>query len=321
MDLQLSLISGEDNIKNTTINFEGVLGQSSVIKKLEFYLKAHKNGMPIPTLLFSGSHGLGKTYVAEKLAENLGRRFICINSKSLSNSKEFIEDFIIKSVIGETPITILMDESHGLSKDVTTILLSILNPNKDNKNVVEYKNIGIVFDMSKINVIFATTDAHEMFGPLKNRCEQVYFSSYSDSEMIDMLSFYANSIKIKCNLDDIAKACRNRARDGYVLAKNIERFAKINGINVIDDNSWNEIKSIFDIKPMGLNKIELDILKYVAEHGPVSCSNIALSFMVNEDNITSEIEVRLRELDFITNTNRGRVLTETGKQYLENTKC
>ena len=68
---------------------------------------------------------------------------------------------------------------------------------------------------------------------------------------------------------------------------------------------------------MGLKKNELDLLKYIDIHGPISCQNLAASFMVNEDNIKSEIEIRLRELDLITNTTRGRVVTEAGKNYLE----
>lgn len=321
MNMKLTLIAGEGEKNVSPVCFDGVIGQTSVIKQMKFYIEAHRHGIPIPTLLFTGSHGLGKTYIAEKVAKNIGRRFLVVNSKSVSQVQDFIENIVLSEIIGDEPITVLFDESHGLSKEITTLLLTLINPKESNKNVIEYKGVGIEFDMSKINIIFATTDAHEMFNPLKSRCETVYFESYTDIEMIDILKYYIKPIEFNCDLDDVSQACRNRARDGYLLAKNIERYAKINGLSVIDNNAWNSIKEIFGIRSMGLNKTELSLLEYVKNHQPVSCSNMALAFMVNEENVKNEIEVRLRELDLISNTTRGRILTGKGEEYLESVKC
>ena len=295
---------------------DGIIGQELVKKRLEFYISAHKAGISIPTLLFTGSHGLGKTYFAEKIASSLNRRFVVGNAEAFDSVDSFVKIFLLEKVSGDTPVTVLIDEAHMLKKDVTTFLLSLLNPNDKNVNEVSYGPITFRCDLSKVNFIFATTDAHEMFNPLRNRCESVYFDIYSKQEIIDILQFYLPKIDFTCDLEDLALSCRGRARDTYLIAKNIERYSLVNKCFQIDNNRWIELKEIFGIKPMGLNKIELDILKFISSHGPISCVNLAMAFFVNENNVKSELEVRLRELGFITNTTKGRIVTENGKEYL-----
>jgi Holliday junction resolvasome RuvABC ATP-dependent DNA helicase subunit len=79
---------------------------------------------------------------------------------------------------------------------------------------------------------------------------------------------------------------------------------------------WEKIKSIFEIYPMGLNRQEVELLKIINEKGPISSANLALTMMVNTDNIESEIEIRPREIGLIESTTRGRILTENGKEYV-----
>jgi Holliday junction resolvasome RuvABC ATP-dependent DNA helicase subunit len=156
-----------------------------------------------------------------------------------------------------------------------------------------------------------------MFGALKNRCEMIYFEPYSNADVLNILRFYMPGIELKCNLDELSVACRNRARDTYILAKNIERYCGFKNSKCIESNDWNNIKSLFNIKPMGINSVEFDILNYINIHEPISCSNIASGLMTTEESIKTEFEVRLRELDLICNTSQGRVLTDKGKMYIE----
>jgi holliday junction DNA helicase RuvB len=314
-DQCIVLISDNDQI-TPKIELSGVIGQNSVVNKLRFFLASHSVVTPFPTLLMTGSHGLGKTFIAEKLAHNLNRRFIEVNSSTIENTKDFYENLIFGRVIGQTPATILFDEAHSLNNEITTILLTALSPKNGGKTILSYKSQNIEYDMSKINVVFATTDAHLIFKPLINRSTRIYFDAYSPEEMIDMLQLYLPKIKIACNKTDLAMACRGRGRDAYQLAQNINRYCTMYKTNVLDDVGWKFIKNLFEIYPMGLNKQELDLLGFIELSGPISCANLAMHFMINEENIEQEIEVRLRELGFIQNTTKGRIITDDGKKYL-----
>lgn len=319
MNAQLKLIYGETKPSNIVTRFDDVIGQERALLKLKFFMETHSDETPLPTLLFTGSHGLGKTYVAKRLAKNMGRRFVEVNCGVLDKADELFEEVLYKQVHGNAPVTLFFDESHRLSSEITTALLSMLNPSDSMKNVVQFKGLSILFDMSKINVIFATTDAHKMFGPLVNRCQKIYFDSYEKDELIAMLKMYCPEIEeFKCDHSDLSHACRGRGRDTFVIAQNINRYMhQKRGNDVFTKSDWSKFKNIFEIYHMGLNRQELEMLKIVKKAGSISSGNIALAMMINTDNVESELETRPRELGLIKSTSRGRTLTAEGEKYME----
>jgi len=318
-EINVKLISNQD-YESPKIKFDGVVGQDSVINKLKFYLSSHDNKTPFPTMLFTGSHGLGKTFVAKKLAENLHRRFIEVNCGTLSTADDFIQELIIGKIAGDTPVTLLLDEAHTLTGAVTTILLTLLAPSSNNIRTLAYKNMLLEYDLSKINVVLATTDAFRIFPPLLNRCERIYFESYGFADLLDMLQLYLPGIRIEEKNKDLAFACRGRGRDTLKLAQNILRYCHMNKTTNFDKNGWDYIKSIFEIYPCGLNRQEVELLKMINEFQPISSANLAMQMMLSEENIENELEVRCRELAMIKNTSKGRILTEEGIVYLQNVK-
>lgn len=320
-EVTIKLIESKEEPKFSN-GFSDVIGQEKVIEKLRFYIESHSNETPCPTFLFSGSHGLGKTYIAQRVAKSLGRKYVEVNCSNIKTGKELFENIFVGQVMGTKPVTILLDESHDLTSEVSNILLSILNPNKNHKNTVFYDGINYEFDLSLINFIFATTDAYMMFAPLKNRTVNIYFKRYEQEDIVSMLVMYLG-LKVdmlKCDLTDLAHACRNRGRDTFLLASNLKRFLKIksDNKNVLTPKDWDQFKDLFEIYPLGLNNQEKDLLVKIAENQPISASNLALQMMVNENNIRNELEIRLRELGLIESTTRGRILSETGHTYLKN---
>ena len=316
MNGEIKLITG-NSIGQISPIFEKVIGQWAALAKLKFFLSTHDSVTPVPTFLFTGSHGLGKTYVAEKLANSMGRRFIEENCGIMTEAKDFVENVLLKRVIGDGPCTLFLDESHRLSPEITTMLLTLLNPSSDMVNEIYYKNWKVIFDLSKINVIFATTDAYRMFGPLVNRCERIYFESYTQEELLEMLHMYCPHAKFECNLQELSDACRGRGRDAFQLSQKIMRYLKSVKNRYLTDQGWNELKTIFEIQLLGLNRQEVKLLKIIADHDAISVANIALAMMINPDNVESEIEVRPRELGLIKSTSRGRSLTDAGIEYME----
>ena len=314
--LVLPLVAGENGFHKDLSVLQNVIGQDEARKKLMFFIKSHSQQTPFPTMLFTGSQGLGKSYAAGKIADALGRELIEVNCGSCETTKSFIEDVLRDRVLGEKSKTILLDEAHKLSSEVTTILLTFLNPNKQNKNYFAYKNLMYEYDFSKINVVFATTDAHKMFRPLLNRCTEIYFHPYSNDELFDILGFYLPDINLRCSKEDIAYACRGRARDAFLLSQNVQRYCNMRNTGILNKKGWEEIKDIFGIYPKGLNSQEIELMDALQEYGPISCHNLAVILKVNEKNVESELEVRPRELGFIENSAKGRCLTVEGEKYL-----
>ena len=320
MNNTLKLIRGDSNSHLNPGILDKIIGQKDACKKLSFYVKSHSDTTPFPTVIFTGSQGLGKTYMAAKVAESLGRKLIEVNCGNIDEASKFIGDILISKVTGDKEVTILLDEAHKMSSEITTLLLSILNPNESNTNTFSYGEWDIQYDMSKINLIFATTDAHMIFRPLLNRCKEIYFSLYSNSDLFRILEHYVEGIKITCDKESISYATRGRARDAFMVAQDIKRYCNMNKTSVFDDKAWKELKSVFTIYPYGLNSQEVRFLRVLAKESPISCNAIAIKMGVNSDNIESEIEMRPKELGFVRNESRGRLLTQDGLVYLNNLK-
>lgn len=305
---------------NAEVLVSGVTGQEEARRKLAFYVSSNSPNTPFPTLLFTGSQGLGKSYLAKKTAEALNRKFVEINcgSPTIQKAENFIKEVIFDKVLGDVPVTLFLDEAQKLSSEVTTMLLSFLNPNPQHKNRVSSGNFVLEYDFYKINVIFATTDAYAIFKPLRNRCEQVYFSCYSNEELFEIVKMYVGNVTIdQSNWLEIAKACRGRARDAFLLAENIKRLCAVHKTNRITVREWKELTRIFNIYPEGLHSQEVSLLEILAANSPISGYNIAVKMGVNERNVEEDIEIRLKEIGYVKNTPKGRVLTTDGWKYLK----
>lgn len=308
-----------DYVNDSSV-FNTIIGQEEVKKKLVFFVKSHSDVMPIPTFLFTGSQGLGKSFMANKIAVATGRDIVEVNCGTVSTSKDFVERILFEKVAGSTPKTIFLDEAHKLTPEISTFLLTMLNPNEENVNRVAYGNLMVEYDFVKINTILATTDAYKIFRPLLNRCVEVYFNLYENNDLYNILRKYLPDIDLACNVDDIAYACRGRARDAFILSQNIKRYCSMTKKIVFEEGDWNEVKIVFGIHDLGLNSQEIRLMSEVADSQPVSSTNIAIKLGVSVQNVESELELRPRELGLIENTARGRILTDKGVAYLSGVK-
>lgn len=315
--MPLSLIVGNTKGVQDTSVFKNIIGQPEVTRKLAFFVESHSEQTPIPSFLFTGSQGLGKSFMAQKIANSMGRELIEVNCGTIETSEDFIEGVLIGRVSGDTPKTILLDEAQQISPEIATDLLTLLNPNVANKNFLVYKNWSIEYDFSKINTIFATTDAHSIDRPLLNRCVEIYFRLYTNEELFKMLKYYLGNVKILCDPMDVAYACRGRARDAFLLSQHIKRYCNMKGSLVLNEDGWKEIKGIFGIYPYGLNGQEVGLMKILENNFPLSVNNMAIRMGISAQNIEGEIEMRPKELGFIESGTRGRFLSREGKEYLE----
>jgi Holliday junction DNA helicase RuvB len=318
----IKLINGNTHGEVCPETLNGVIGQSDAKKTLDFFIRSHSHDVPFPTLLFTGGHGLGKTYFSSLVTKSLNRKMIEINCGKIKTTKEFV-DIILSRVVGNECKTILLDEGHELSDDITTLLLTMLNPNSENVNYIPYlNNTNLIWDLTKINVIMATTDAYQIFKPLRNRCQEIYFYPYNEKDLYRIVKMYTKGIKLKCDKTELAYLCRSRARDAYVVSQNIIRHTNMKKDKDFCDKDLEELKNFLGYFPMGLKKNEIELLKIIQEESPISSANLAIRLMINESNVKEELEVRLRELGFINSTTKGRVVTDKGENYLKNlTSC
>jgi len=313
----VKLITEENEIVRDYNIFDSVIGQSEACNKLAFLVQSHSKLTPFPPVILAGSAGLGKNYLAQKIAESLGRELVVVNCATCRTAKGFISEVLFGKMLGKKSKTILLDEAHELSDEITTILLTLLNPTPENKNYLSYQNWIVEFDLSEINVLFGTTHHHLLFSPLSNRCTEIYLHPYKNKDLYRILKSYLPGVSLRASRHSLSMACRGRARDAFLLAQNIKRYVAMRNTKVLDAKGWAELSNIFGIHEDGLTSQEIELLKALKAHSPTSCHNLSIALMVDEKNIESEIELHPKRLDLMANGPRGRYLTENGAKYLE----
>ena len=243
--------------------FSNVVGQDAAKKRLNFFLQSYRNDGIVPHVMLVAPKGAGKTLMAKSFARNLlfngkPKPLLEINCASIKNLASFINDVIAPYCVDEN-ITLFMDECSELPKDVTMSLLTMLNPNKDNMNVFNYKDFSWAVDFRKITFLFATTEAQDIFHALMDRCERIDLQEYTHEELGEIVKMAAEDIKFSNDnlVKEIASTLRGSGREAFKMARKLSDYCKNRKKKTFNKKDWLILRQILDILPLQL-LIELD---------------------------------------------------------------
>jgi len=308
------------------MSFDKIIGQDKVKKRLEFFLEAQKTSLISPHILFVAPRGCGKTLIAQTYASNLinsekkKRKLITINCSSLVRLKQFVNDVLVPYVAGKE-VTILFDEASEIPRDITMALLTILNPNKENKNMFSYSDLNLEFDFKKVTFLFATTEAHKIFHALIDRLERIDLEEYSN---VNLASIVKNNVPAKVSdlaIEEISKVLRGNARKATQMANHINLYLSANSRDSFNIEDWKDFSSKMGILPLGLSPLELKVMQTLAEKSETTLTNLSAKTHMTRQSLQRDLENHLQRLNLIEVTPTGRKLTIQGKNYLESLKA
>jgi Holliday junction DNA helicase RuvB len=308
------------------MSFDKIIGQDKVKKRLEFFLEAQKTSLISPHILFVAPRGCGKTLIAQTYASNLinsekkKRKLITINCSSLVRLKQFVNDVLVPYVAGKE-VTILFDEASEIPRDITMALLTILNPNKENKNMFSYSDLNLEFDFKKVTFLFATTEAHKIFHALIDRLERIDLEEYSN---VNLASIVKNNVPAKVSdvaIEEVSKVLRGNARKATQMANHINLYLSANSRDSFNIEDWKDFSSKMGILPLGLSPLELKVMQTLAEKSETTLTNLSAKTHMTRQSLQRDLENHLQRLNLIEVTPTGRKLTIQGKNYLESLKA
>lgn len=193
---------GMDVVKNLILDYLAVMQ----IQKATGRNKVQENGMEhlrgssanAPVLLFLGLQGVGKTSIAESIAQAMGRKFARVSLGAIGDVRtlrgtprheiDSEPGQIIKALIRTQSMNpvILIDEiekasgNKGLLNDVMAALLEILDPEQNSTFVDHYLDYPV--DLSQVFFICTANNLGGLSAALLDRVEIIRFTSYSDEE-------------------------------------------------------------------------------------------------------------------------------------------
>ena len=242
---------------------------------------ALKPNSKAPVFLFIGLQGVGKTSIAESIANAMGRKFARISLgaigdvRTLRGTPKYSIDSepgqIVKSLIrcGTMNPVILLDEiekasgNAGLLNDVMAALLEILDPEQNGNFVDHYVDYPI--DLSSVFFICTANNLGGLSAALLDRVEIIRFTSYSDEEK-----------------EIIAKR--------YILPKVLQSLQISSEYLRIDDNVWPMI-----IRPVGfdagIRQLERNIATIARRAARIIIEGKQIPVVITQENLKQFLEM------------------------------
>ena len=300
-----------------------VVGQDVAKRKLAFLLEGFNATKVLPHLMFIAPKGCGKTTLAKALGRNLNstegkpKRFLEINCSTIKNVKQFINNLMIPHV-HQQECTVLFDEASELPKDVTMAMLTMFNPNPNNRTEFSYEDYVLDIDFSRQTFMFATTEAHQIFHALMDRCDRIDMEDYSYEDLGEIVLRQFDGVTFEDGvLNDIATVLRGNARAAQKMSINIKSYLAAKGKTEFDFDGWNELKFHLGILPLGLSSIEVRVLAHLRDNNECSLTNIAAATGLTPQCIRQDFEMYLQKQGLMSIDTKGRSITSKGQKLLE----
>jgi Holliday junction resolvasome RuvABC ATP-dependent DNA helicase subunit len=302
--------------------FPTVVGQERAKRKLSYLLDNWKSSNIMDNLMFVAPRGCGKTMLATLLAtamktiksNKIGR---IVNCASIKNLNQFINGTIIPYV-HDKDCTILLDEASELPRDVEMALLTILNPNSENRNVFSYEDYTINFDFRRQTFLLATTEAHKVFHALMDRLNRVDLEEYKSDHLAEIISRNLVNAKFEPDvLEEISTVLRGNARQAQRMANQIRNHLIKKKSKKFTRKDWEWMQYNLGIRPLGLNENEILCLRALGEKKASSLTCISAKLGMSKEVIQRDIELYLQKLNLMEVSTDGRSITPSGQKYLK----
>ena len=323
-------LSDEDTNFNSEVDMSGLrpnslkdfVGQTELKEHLEIILgAARKRDKPSDHLLFAGPPGLGKTTLANIVAEEMGVTLHSTSGPALERAGD-LAAILTKLEPGDV---LFIDEIHRLSKAVEEVLYPAMEDFQ--LDIVLGKGPAarsVRLPVSPFTLVAATTRTGLITGPLRDRFGLVARLDYyeaTDLQEIVIRSAGIFDIEIdEKGSSEIARRARGTPRIANRLLRRVRDYAEMKASGRIDEATANEGLKVFGIDTRGLDKVDRAILGSLCkqfEGGPVGLSTLAISVSEPAETVEDVYEPFLIQQGFIMRTPRGRVATDAAWEHLD----
>jgi Holliday junction DNA helicase RuvB len=300
---------------------EDFVGQERVKEQLAVFIEAAKaRGEALDHVLLAGPPGLGKTSLAQIVANELGAEFVNTAGPALERKGD-----IASYLTALAPRSVFfVDEIHRLPRALEETFYPAMEDRKLPITVGQGAGAAVVtLDLPEFTLIGATTRAGLLTTPLRDRFGVTHrLELYGPGDLARIVRRSARILDVA--IDDpgaeaIAAGSRATPRVANRLLKRIRDFAEVRGEGNIDAAVAAEALELLEVDAAGLDRLDREILRAICEKfggGPVGLSTLSVAVGEESDTIEDVYEPYLLQQGLLMRTPRGRVATDAAFAHL-----
>jgi len=296
-------------------------GQQQARENLNIFVgAAKKRGEVLDHTLLYGPPGLGKTTIAQIIANEMGVNFKATSGPILTKAADLAA---ILTNLNKGDV-LFIDEIHRLNPNVEEVLYPAMEDFQLDLIIGEGPAARTVrIDLPQFTLVGATTRLGLLANPLRDRFGiPVKLQFYKPEELQSIITRAAGLLN--CAIDasgalEIAKRSRGTPRIALRLLRRVRDFASLRDDAIIDANLAHNALLKLDVDMLGLDNSDKKYLNFIATNydgGPVGVETLSAGLAEQRDSIEETIEPFLIQIGFVQRTPKGRMLTANAFKHI-----
>jgi Holliday junction DNA helicase RuvB len=302
----------------TPTSLSHIVGQRSVVEQVKVAIEAaFADGKKFDHALLVGPPGVGKTALAQVIAEEMAVEF----NEALGQSIKNAGDLNALLLAAKDKSVLHLDEAHELKKEYQTALYRAI---EGRKLFIQGRSSVQSIPLADFSLLLSTTDEYCLLQPLRDRMKLVLrFQFYAEDELTVLLRQRSRALNWSVDesvFPQVAQRARGVPRLALRLLQSARRVCRAEGERTITLAHLERACVLEQIDPLGLGPTEQQYLRILAE-GDSRLNVIASRLGLPPRTVSQVTEPFLLRAGFLIKDDQGRrQLTALGREHLVNSE-